>query len=339
MWVGSLGLIVIGSLAWQVMKKKLSCSRESGVPIESILEPHQNNLRGVPLNKSYPEKAAEWYYPKNCGFGPEDFSYGSKIIAWWQCSENRKHIFEMRILSRTLKDQNCPFCSGRRVCPDTCLAAVRPDIARQWHQKKNGELTPEDFTVQSSQSVVWKCDRGHEWKATIKSRFRGKDCPKCPDWRLLNLSDYPAVLKLFDKSKNHGLNPHRLTTTMDVWWKCPKGPDHSWAVPFRKKADTLRCPFCSFRLPSVTNRLDILYPEVAKELHPTRNGKLKAKDLTAHAGVKVWWKCPTNPRHLWETSVNNRTVNGSGCPECWTKKLKSGYFKELAQQRKKSRKA
>lgn len=305
--------------------------------IESIIEPHPNNLRGVPLNKAYGEKALEWHYPKNCGFCPEDFSYGSKVIAWWKCPIG--HIYDMRILDRTLKDSNCPFCNGKRVCKDNSLATLFPKIAREWHPEKNGEHTPSDYTAGSQKKFWWLCPQNHSWQATIKARTsQGKECSICPDKRLLNLHNFPKVLRLFDKEKNKGLNTHRLTTTMDIWWKCTQGPDHSWCKPFRKKSASMRCPFCSFRLSSVTNTLDRLYPEIAKELHPTRNGKLKAKDIPAKKNYKVWWRCSKNSRHVWEATVANRTQNGSGCPTCWVEKRAGGYFKELAAERMKQAK-
>lgn len=64
----------------------------AGVPIENVIEPCRRPGL-TPLSEREPELALEWYYPKNCGFGPEDFSYGSQVAAWWQCKLNKKHIW------------------------------------------------------------------------------------------------------------------------------------------------------------------------------------------------------------------------------------------------------
>ena len=47
------------------------------------------------------------------------------------------------------------------------LAEVNPELAKEWHQTKNGELKPNDFTYGSGTKVWWKCDEGldHEWEA------------------------------------------------------------------------------------------------------------------------------------------------------------------------------
>ena len=49
------------------------------------------------------------------------------------------------------------------------LAEVNPELARQWHTSKNGDLTPRDVTPGSHKKVWWKCNKGddHEWEAQI----------------------------------------------------------------------------------------------------------------------------------------------------------------------------
>ena len=52
-------------------------------------------------------------------------------------------------------------------------------------------------------------------------------------------------------------------------------------------------------------------PKLAMEWHPTKNGNLKASDVTVHSRKKVWWRCQSG--HEWKESVYRRNV-GSGCP-------------------------
>jgi hypothetical protein len=65
---------------------------------------------------------------------------------------------------------------------------------------------------------------------------------------------------------------------------------------------------------SVTNDLNI-YPKLAAQFHPTKNGNLTPADFVAGTNMKVWWKCPKGPDHEWEATGANR-VNGRGCPAC-----------------------
>lgn len=56
--------------------------------------------------------------------------------------------------------------------------------------------------------------------------------------------------------------------------------------------------------------------DVAAEWHPTRNGSLRAVDLTAGSHTKVWWLCPSCGNE-WRMAPKVRTAPPfSGCPPC-----------------------
>lgn len=62
------------------------------------------------------------------------------------------------------------------------------------------------------------------------------------------------------------------------------------------------------------NSIAYLYPELAKEFHPTKNGTLTAEDINKKSARKVWWKCSVCG-YDWPAAVSSRT-NGHGCPAC-----------------------
>ena len=64
----------------------------------------------------------------------------------------------------------------------------------------------------------------------------------------------------------------------------------------------------------LSNCLATLNPELAKEWHPTKNGKLTPFDVSIGSNKKVWWKCDKGDDHVWKVSVNSR--NNSDCPFC-----------------------
>ncbi|MBP5357056.1 MAG: zinc-ribbon domain-containing protein, partial [Clostridia bacterium] len=71
------------------------------------------------------------------------------------------------------------------------------------------------------------------------------------------------------------------------------------------------------------NDLQTLFPSIAKEFHPEKNGGLKACDFFAKSNKKVWWICPKG--HEYEMVINNRTgINKSGCPICTGKRIVKG---------------
>ena len=56
-----------------------------------------------------------------------------------------------------------------------------------------------------------------------------------------------------------------------------------------------------------------LYPEVAKEWHPTLNGTLTASQVAPASSKIVWWQCPRG--HEWQAQVAARRQYGR-CMEC-----------------------
>jgi hypothetical protein len=76
----------------------------------------------------------------------------------------------------------CPICSGKRVIPETSLAALEVAVAAEWHPTKNGALQADQVRPRSGKRVWWRCqfNRRHEWEAVIAQRTsRGQGCPHC----------------------------------------------------------------------------------------------------------------------------------------------------------------
>ena len=63
------------------------------------------------------------------------------------------------------------------------------------------------------------------------------------------------------------------------------------------------------------NSLARCYPEVAKELHPTKNKSLDPSRIGCRSGQMVWWKCPICG-YEWKSRIIDRTTKGQGCKEC-----------------------
>ena len=67
------------------------------------------------------------------------------------------------------------------------------------------------------------------------------------------------------------------------------------------------------------NDLETLYPELAKEWHPTKNGGLLPSEVLSGSRKKVWWQCDKG--HEWQATANSRTGNHSNCPVCYRSNL------------------
>ncbi len=120
----------------------------------------------------------EWNNEKN-GISPKEVSYGSGLKKWWKCSKCG-HEWEAVINHRTTRNQKCPMCYGiNNVKPGiNDLKTKCPELAKEWHPIKNGDLTPSNISYKSGKKVWWLCPKGHEYQA--KPRDRVEDETKCP---------------------------------------------------------------------------------------------------------------------------------------------------------------
>lgn len=130
-----------------------------------------------------PELAKEWHCVKNRGLTPLKVTLHSRKSVWWKCKNN--HVYNA-LINRRSKGGGCPYCNGKKVSMDNCLATKNLKLAREWHPKKNKKTTPFDITVSSSKKVWWLGKCGHEWNATVASRNNGSGCPFCHKIKLLD---------------------------------------------------------------------------------------------------------------------------------------------------------
>ena len=143
------------------------------------------------LQTKYPALAKEWHPTKNGVLKPSDVAPMSNKKVWWLCSNG--HEWEAVISNRTLGN-GCRVCSGQtvrtysskirnkneiKVLGANSLQIVRPELAKEWHPSKNGDLTPLNVPCGTHKKVWWLCSNGHEWEARVDSRTRGNNCPYC----------------------------------------------------------------------------------------------------------------------------------------------------------------
>ena len=109
------------------------------------------------------------------------------------------------------------------------LAETHPELAKQWHPTKNGDLKLEDVTAGSNKKVWWFLSydvpedypvehlRGKhfdfEWECIIQSRTRkGTGCPFLSNYAVLKgfndlLTVRPDLAKEWHPTKNGSLTP------------------------------------------------------------------------------------------------------------------------------------
>ena len=129
---------------------------------------------------------------------------------------------------------------------------------------------------------------------------------------------YPTLAKEWRPSKNGSLTPQEIKARAckSVWWICPNGHEYETLV-YNRTVRGWNCPFCSGRRACKDNCLKTVYPGLAREWHPTKNGSLTPKDVVSGSSKKVWWVCSNG--HEWEATIHNRNRR-TGCPFCFRSK-------------------
>ena len=264
-----------------------------------------------------PSLAKEWHPTLNGTLKPSDVTVGSEKKVWWRCKAG--HEWSARISHRN-NGINCPYCANQRVIPGkNDLDTINPALAAEWHPTLNGDIKASDVTACSHNKVWWRCKMGHEWKASISNRSRGKKCPYCSGRLPIPgetdlATKRPALADEWHPTLNGDLKPSDVTVSSNkkVWWRCKNG--HEWKASMNSRSNGNNCPYCYGRLP-IPGETDLTTknPALADEWHPILNGDIKPSDVTAGSNKKVWWSCKMG--HEWKARVNSR-IDGNHCPYC-----------------------
>lgn len=128
---------------------------------------------------NFPEIAAEWHPTRNENLQPSDVTSHSHRKVWWV--DKFGHEWKATIANRT-NGNGCPYCNNRKILSGyNDLATIAPEVAREWHPTKNGELTPDMVFPKSGKKRFWKCSKcGTEYENIVSNITNGlSGCPNC----------------------------------------------------------------------------------------------------------------------------------------------------------------
>ena len=302
------------------------------------------------LATTNPETAAKWDYKLNGDIKPQDVFAGSRAKFHWvypyDDPQTGKH-WEFRYVSSiadAVRQTTCPQLAGKIVeVGFNDLATTNPDTAKKWDYELN-EKTPFEVMAGSHKKYHWVYpyddpQTGKHWdfkyEASINDAVKYTTCPQLAGKKVeVGFNDlgslHPEIADQWDYEKNNGITPFDVLEFSNkyYYWRYPyvdpKTGKH-WVFKWRAKvSNRVNFPACPFLINRSLwlgfNDFETLYPELAKEWHPTANGKLKPSDVCGAPDLDVWWlysyKNPLNGVHhdyKWRASIVNR-VRGTGCP-------------------------
>lgn len=334
------------------------------------------------LNK-YPEVAKEWHPRLNGSLKPDNLTPKSNKKVWWLCSVC-KYEWMSTVGSRS-SGRGCPNCAKQnriesfkeyKLNSGSALSEKFPELAKEWHSEKNDGITPDVTNYGSNEEYWWKCEFGHEWKASPKSRSsKGTGCRQCNFEMKTSFPEqaiYFYLKKIFNKVKNNFIL-HRDSSKIEIDIFLP---DYNFAIEYdgvfyhknRVHQDNKKNKLLNEmgikvirvreeKLPPLNdffgvtiksepkakenilnilsgimlslikgenlseiekynwhnlninleedeviinslyissrkkNSLEKLYPDLAAEWHPKKNGYLKPYSVTPGSAKKIWWIC------------------------------------------------
>lgn len=206
-----------------------------------------------------------------------------------------------------------------------------PWLLDEWDYKRNGSMLPSNFTTGSNKKVWWKCKLGHVWEAQICKRVAGRNCPFCSGNRIwIGFNDLASQNPILASEWDHERNAYAPTDVTPnsgkkAWWRCKAG--HIWEARIDHRNKGIGCPVCSRKRGyEGVNDIVTIKPDLAKEWHYIKNGRIEPNQVAVNSNKKYWWICSLG--HEWQSTVNARS-SGSGCPTCSGKIVLAG-FNDLA---------
>jgi G:T-mismatch repair DNA endonuclease (very short patch repair protein) len=294
-------------------------------------------LSGVnDLATLYPDIAADWHPTKNGDLLPTQVRPNAAKKIWW-LDKNCRHEWDALLGNRVTSKQGCPICVGQKVLVGSNdLVTTHPKVASEWHPTLN-TIPASSVTHGSGEKVWWLGkDCKHEWEMSVSSRTGSKPqgCPYCAGNKILmgfnDLSTrFPEIAAEWHPTRNGEFLPTQVggSTNRLAWW-LSRNCGHEWEmlISGRTGKTSQGCPFCAGKRVLVGfNDLTTMYPLIAAEWHPTKNGDLLPIDVSFGSSRNVWWLSKTC-EHEWEMSVSDRTKPKShGCPYCGSGTLLSGF--------------
>lgn len=277
-------------------------------------------MRRIAFSEKHPELLSEWSSRNE--ITPNQLSFGSNKKVWWigKCG----HEWLACIQNRS-RGNGCPYCGSRALLKGfNDLATVRPDLAAEWSDR-NLPLTPDQVMPNCNRKVYWRCEKGHEWKATVCARNKGYGCGICTHQTLaVGVNDFATRFPKLaaEWSEKNTIRPTDVKggfTSLNIWWTCPDC-HMDWKGNLENRVSCgSTCPICRGRKIIIGyNDLATTDPEVASEWDDDKNA-LPITEVIRTSKREFWWKCAYG--HHWYARVYDRTVQKHLCPKCETRIL------------------
>ena len=262
------------------------------------------------LATTHPEILNEWDYDKNTIL-PTQVTAGSHTKVWWKC--NKEHSWLATIKNR-INGAGCQECNRihRTSFPERAvyyyIHQYFNDAEWSYKQKELGRYEIDVYIPSKRVGIEYD---GQSWHNDITRDLDKDNVCKKLDIHLIRLREpgcpiYDTSAELFYLK---GVGVSDLESTIG-WLLSRLGV---LQVDIDIARDTIQIEELVEHY-EVEHSLAKLYPEIAKEWHPTKNGKLTPEQVSYGSHKKVWWRCQNS--HDYDCIVKDRVGKSVGCRYC-----------------------
>jgi len=267
-----------------------------------------------------PDVAEDWHPERNAPATPHDVMAGGSEKFWWRCKHG--HEWRTTIGLRVHSGTGCPKCTNQTSRVEIAIYAELRALFGEigWRERISGYecdiLLCEGRIGVEIDGVYWhsgKPDRDQAKSAAFEERgvqlFRLREA----DLPLLTERDvsfkwsndfFPIVCDLVSNMLENAELSEKQRSELRAY---VQGPGLVNQKLYRTMVACLPAP------PPGESFAD-KQPELAKEWAYDLNAPLLPAHFRHQANKRVWWRCLNG--HTWQTTINIRTQQGTGCPEC-----------------------
>ena len=282
---------------------------------------------------AYPELASEW--SEDNADKPTEYLRTSPHTALWSCPTCHGE-YETRICERSVGDDLCPYCSGKKLLLGfNDLASKDSLLASEWALSNPDSSS--DYLRTSAHTALWSCPTCHgEYEARICDRTVGDDaCPYCRHKKVLSGFNDLASVDSKLASEWSLANPDKpseylRTSPHKALWPCSTCHGEYEARICDRFVNDCICPYCNEKkvLPGF-NSFAVKHPDEMEEWDELANYILADPDeILSDYAKKVWWNCPHG--HKYDTSPKQklyyRMRKMQPCPYCKGRRRKWHHF-------------
>lgn len=292
-------------------KRKDSCPYCAG----KIPSPDHN------LAVDNPSLAAQWHPTKNGKLNPCDVTPHSDTVAHWQASCG--HVWAARVASRNTKGYpGCPKCRpGTSAIELRILSELRVILFDIEILHRDRSIGAEIDVRAPSIGINIEVDSLYYHQGRVEQELNKNRLVEGLNEKLIRVRENGLT-----RLSSHDIYYSQKDSEEDIVFSLVRGMLDTLSLPqvitIALQEYLLEGEFVaelSYQrglarksMSSEESSLDSLFPEIAGELHPTKNGGLKATNISAKSNRKVTWLGTCG--HEWVARIANRTTLNQGCP-------------------------